>query len=65
MDLFEWEKHTYLLIVDYYSRWIEIVCLGHAVVQHTKAIFAHYGVPDEVVSDNEPQNASECLCQFR
>ena len=26
-DLLEWRKHTYLLIVDYYSRFIEIAQL--------------------------------------
>ncbi len=27
-DLFEWNKSTYLLILDYYSRWIEIALLN-------------------------------------
>lgn len=67
-DLFEWKKTTYLLIVDYYSRWIEIArldCLtAKAVVQHTKSIFARHGIPDEVISDNGPQYASEYYASF-
>ena len=57
-DLFEWNKSTYLLIVDYFSRWIEIALLNRltseSVIQHTKSIFARYGIPDEVIFDNGP-----------
>ena len=30
-DLFEWKKANYLLIVDYYSRWIEITKLEQTI----------------------------------
>ena len=67
-DLFEWKKSTYLLIVDYYSRWIEICLLqsltSPSVVQHTKSIFARHGIPDEVISDNGPQYASQQYTKF-
>lgn len=67
-DLFEWEKHIYLLIVDFYSRWIEIARLDHpsasAVVHHSKSIFARHGIPDEVISDNGPQYASQSYADF-
>ena len=43
-DLFEWKKSSYLLSVDYFSRYIEIDKLpdetGSAVINHTKSIFA-------------------------
>ena len=43
-DLFQWKQKTFLLIVDYYSRFIEIARLTNAtaeeVVTHTKSIFA-------------------------
>ena len=43
-DLFEWKKDTFLLIVDYYSRYIEIARLSRPtteeVIRHTKSIFA-------------------------
>ena len=55
-DLFEWKKATYLLIVDYYSRWIKIAKLtgltANSVINHTKSIFARYGIPEKVISDN-------------
>ena len=67
-DLFEWDKTTYLLIIDYYSRWIEIVKLtglsANSVIKRTKSIFARYGIPETVISDNGPQFSSEAYAQF-
>ena len=67
-DLFEWNKATYLLIVDYYSRWIEIAKLtglnAISVIAHTKSIFARHGIPETVISDNGPQFSSEAYAQF-
>ena len=54
-DKLEWEKYTYLLIVDYYSRYIEIARLSGEsapeVINKTKSIFAHHGIQETVVSD--------------
>ena len=65
MDLFEWKGAQYLLIVDYFSRWIEIALLKNTsssrVIEHTKSIFARHGIPETVISDNGPQFAS---CEF-
>ena len=62
-DLFEWEKSTYLLIIDYYSRWIEIAKLtgltANSVITHTKSTFARYGIPEVVIYDNGPQLAAK------
>ena len=67
-DLFEWEKSNYLLIVDYQSRWIEIVRLpqttSRSIVNHMSSIFARYGIPELVVSDNGPQYSSDCFKEF-
>ena len=55
MDIFEWKKCCYLLMVDYYSRFVEMTRLGglstEAVIGAVKGIFARHGVPEEVVSD--------------
>ena len=57
-DLSEWEKRTYLLVVDYYSRYIEIALLKRTtsseVITHLKSIFARHGIPELIVSDNGP-----------
>ena len=67
-DLFEWKGSNYLLIVDYFSRYIEIAKLSglsaDEVIKHTKSIFARHGIPDTVVSDNGPQYASEAYRDF-
>ena len=67
-DLLEWRKHTYLVIVDYYFRLIEIAQLkrtmAEEVIVHTKSIFARHGVPEIVVSDNGPQYSSEAYAKF-
>ena len=62
-DLFEYKGKTYLLMIDYYSRWIEVRPLKRLDTKGTtdamSSIFAVHGVPDIVVSDNGPQYASK------
>jgi hypothetical protein len=68
MDLFELKKEQYLLIVDYYSRYIELALLrsttAASVINHTKSVFARHGIPQIVVSDNGPQFASKQFEEF-
>ena len=63
MDLFEHKGKSFLIVVDYYSRWIEVKQLQGqsttAVISSLKEIFAVHGIPDLVVSDNGPQFANE------
>ena len=67
-DLFEWNKSTYLLVVDYYSRWIEVARLqkqtAPEVINHTRSIFARHGIPEIVVSDNGPQFSADLYATF-
>ena len=53
MDLFEWKKLTYLIIVDYYSRFTEVAKLDNtsagSVILRCKNIFARHGIPEEVL----------------
>ena len=67
-DIFDYKQKSYLLIVDYYSRFIEIALLSDTssatVVRHTKSIFARHGIPEVVVSDNGPQFHAETYKQF-
>ena len=68
MDIFEWKKASYVLIVDYYSRYIEIAKLSRLtsteVIIHIKSIFTRHGIPETVISDNGPQFSSHEFSQF-
>jgi transposase InsO family protein len=67
-DLFQWKNATYLLVVDYYSRYIEIAKLDRTtaeeVVIRMKGMFARHGIPEVVVSDNGPQYSCEAFRLF-
>ena len=67
-DLFCWNKSTYLLAVDYFSRFIEIAKLSTTtsqdVINHLKSMLARHGIPEVVRSDNGPQYSSESFAQF-
>ena len=68
MDLFELKKEQYLLIVDYYSRFIEVANLkstsAENVISHCKSIFSRHGIPEIVISDNGPQFTSKQFEDF-
>jgi hypothetical protein len=67
-DLFDHENSKYVLVVDYYSRYIEVARLqsttSAAVIHKLKSIFARHGIPRKVVSDNGPQYSSAEFAQF-
>ena len=68
MDLLELKKSQYLVMVDYYSRYIELAKLEHttseAVINHMKSILARHGIPETIISDNGPQFASKEFALF-
>ena len=62
-DLFEQKaSHTFCL-VDYFSRYVEVVKLTctttKSVVAAMKPLFARHGIPDVIISDNSPQYSQE------
>ena len=63
-DIFEYKSKPYLVIVDYYSKYLEICLLNdksrQAVITSMKSVFARHGIPDEVVADNMPLSSKEC-----
>ena len=63
-----WACKSYLLVVDYYSRWVEVKRLHNqlaaTVISALKEVFATHGIPDLVISDNGPQFACELFQQF-
>ena len=67
-DLFKWRGATYLLIVDYFSKYIEISRLdnetSHEVILRLKSTFARHRIPLEVFLDNSPQYSSTEFSDF-
>ena len=67
-DLFELKGSTYLLVTDYYSRFVEVQRLttttSSTVVRHLKTIFARLGIPTTMVTDNGPQFDSQEMKEF-
>ena len=58
-DLFYSQSVDYLLVIDYFSRFIEVAALrknktATEVIRTLKAIFARQGIPENVRSDNGP-----------
>ena len=66
--LFQCKDQIYLMLADYYSRYIEIARLDWTtmleVIRRMKSIFARHGIPEVVVSDNGPRYSSQALTEF-
>ena len=67
-DLFELNGVTYVVLVDYYSGYVEVDRLpSSSTAQVLRALsvhFARYGIPEVLVSDNGPQYASAEFADF-
>lgn len=67
-DLCEYKGRHYLVVVDQYSRWIEIKAITNpstaAVINRLKDIIATHGIFDELTSDNGPQFVSSEFHDF-
>ena len=56
MDFFQCQSLDYLIVIDYYSRFIEIATMnknkrGSEVVRCLKSMFSRHGIPEKVRSD--------------
>lgn len=69
-DLLQFKGQTYLLVIDYYSRYPELALLGNSdfssrkVILHLKSMFSRHGIPQMVLSDNGPQYACGEFASF-
>ena len=67
-DMFHLNGATYLLIVGYYSWYPEIVKMtstsSESTVKALRSIFSTLGIPEVMISDNEPQYASKAMEDF-
>ena len=55
-DIFVFEDDLYLLVIDYYSKWIEAVRIetqtSKQVISKLKSLFSCFGIPRVIRSDN-------------
>ncbi|XP_044167088.1 uncharacterized protein K02A2.6-like [Acropora millepora] len=67
-DLCEFDNRVLLVVSDYYSNYIVVARLNNltsrAVIKELKAIFARFGVPDTLVTDNGAQFSSAEFAVF-
>ena len=63
IDIAELFGDIYLIVVDYYSKWIEIKRLKNKtckeIINKFECISSYHGYPDIVISDNSPFNSLE------
>ena len=61
-DLCDFQERTLLVIIDYHSNFIEVENINRpnskSICKALKVLFARYGVPDTLVTDNGPQFSS-------
>ena len=67
-DLFTLFNKTFLVIVDYTSKYFEVIQIPNAksktVINYTKSIFSRHNIPSIVISDNGPEFSSRRYRQF-
>ena len=68
-DLFELKGIDYLIIVDYFSRYVKVAAMqkttkSSEVIRALKSIFARHGIPKQVRPDNGPQCDSAKFSYF-
>ena len=67
-DLFHFQGQKYLLMVDYFSRYVEIALMSStnaaSIINQMSSVFARHGIPEEVVSDGGPPYESREFKKF-
>ena len=67
-DLFEMDGKVYLLVMDYFSRYMEVqtwsTTTSASIIQALKAIFFQHGIPAMAISDNGPEYNLEAFRFF-
>ena len=67
-DLFQYGRRQYVLVVDYYSKFVDVRLLedtsSSTTIKQLKSIFSVHGIPETVISDNDPQYSSKEFKKF-
>lgn len=66
IDIAEHAGQSYLILIDYFSKWLEIIKLNtktsSEVIKKLKNVFSRNGIPAIVITDNMPFNSFELKC---
>ena len=69
-DIFEIQRKKFLVLVDYYSGYVEVDELTSTTANHVinlcKSQFSRHGIPDVLITDNGPQffcHSFQCFAQ--
>ena len=61
-------NRTFLIVIDAHSKWPEVIEMNSTTAQQTivelRKLFAAYGLPEQLVSENGPQFLSEDFATF-
>ncbi|XP_048775461.1 uncharacterized protein K02A2.6-like [Ostrea edulis] len=67
-DLFDFQSKKYLILVDYFSHYVDVVELKSpsttSTLEAMKSVFACHGIPRQLRSDNGPQFTSQQFKSF-
>ena len=67
-NLFKLKSSVYLLVANYYFRFVEVqkltITTSSSIVRHLKTIFARFGIPATMVTNNGPQFDSQEMKDF-
>uniref|UniRef100_A0A1B6FC63 RNA-directed DNA polymerase n=1 Tax=Cuerna arida TaxID=1464854 RepID=A0A1B6FC63_9HEMI len=62
-DIAEINGVNYLIVIDYFSRWLEVYQTNNknssTIIKKFKEIFSRFGIPQTLIADNMPFNSSE------
>ena len=60
--------HTFIVIIDTHSKWQEVQTMTSTTAEKTievlRSLFARYGLPEQIVTDNGPQFTSTEFADF-
>ncbi len=69
IDFAEKDGQNYLVVIDSHSKWMEVIHMATSTtaqrtIDALRTLFAAYGFPEEIVSDNGPQFIAADFAQF-
>ncbi|XP_015757932.1 PREDICTED: uncharacterized protein K02A2.6-like [Acropora digitifera] len=68
IDFFEKDKLNFLIVVDAYSKWLQIIPMSSTTslktIEALQSLFSRYGIPEDLVFENGPQLAAGEFTKF-